>query len=43
VEDAEQLRRNVAACRRAGMGLAADDVNPERLDHAADRAFPAGG
>ena len=26
VEDVEQLRRNVAACRRAGMRLAADDV-----------------
>ena len=26
VEDLEQLRRNVAACRRAGMRLAADDV-----------------
>jgi diguanylate cyclase (GGDEF)-like protein len=26
VEDIEQLRRNVAACRRAGMRLAADDV-----------------
>jgi EAL domain-containing protein (putative c-di-GMP-specific phosphodiesterase class I) len=26
VEDLEQLRRNVAACRKAGMRLAADDV-----------------